>query len=104
MSKQTTPTVPEILEAMAATYRERNKTYGNSYKRFGEVMAAMFPEGLTIKGVDDFNRMGIFFMIVGKLTRMSSGDLLHKDSIHDVAVYSAMLEELIAEQHDRALP
>lgn len=90
--------VPLILEKAAATYRQRNKLYGDNYKHFGEVMKGLFPNGLTINSVGDWNRLGIIVMVVSKLGRytniFSKG---HKDSAHDAAVYSAMLEELTGE-------
>lgn len=88
--------VPERLRAAANTYEERNKLYGDNYKNFGKVMEAMFPNGLVLAGANDWNRFGIFVQMVSKMTRyainLSKGG--HKDSAHDLAVYSAMLEEL----------
>jgi hypothetical protein len=88
--------VPELLRACAITYEERNKLYGDNYKKFGRVMEAMFPEGLQLKSIQDFNRYGIFVQCVSKVMRY--GENLHKgghqDSAHDLSVYAAMLEEL----------
>lgn len=85
---------PFLLEGAAKTYRERNKTYGNSYKRHGEVMRSLFPEGILLKTTEDFNRFGVLNMIVSKLCRYAAKPEGHLDSIHDTVVYSAMLEEL----------
>jgi hypothetical protein len=88
--------VPELLRACAITYEERNKLYGDNYKKFGRVMEAMFPEGLQLKSIQDFNRYGIFVQCVSKIMRygenLSKGG--HQDSAHDLSVYAAMLEEL----------
>jgi hypothetical protein len=88
--------VPQILRSAAATFEQRNKLYGDSYLVYGEVMDALFPEGITIATIGDWNRFGILSMIVSKLTRYSANmrDGGHKDSAHDMAVYAAMLEEL----------
>jgi hypothetical protein len=89
-------TVPDILRDCADTYEQRNKLYGDNYKKFGRVMMAVFPNGLVLAGEDDFNRLGIFIQCVSKLTRYS--EMLtrggHQDSAHDLSVYAAMLEEL----------
>jgi hypothetical protein len=89
---------PDFMEEGAATFRERNKVYGNNYHTHGEVMMKLFPDGVELKTVADFNRFGILNMKVAKLTRycnnFSTGG--HQDSIHDDGVYSFMLEELDA--------
>ena len=91
-----TKSVPELLRACATTYEERNKLYGDNYKKFGRVMEAMFPQGLTLQTIQDFNRYGIFVQCVSKLMRyaenLNKGG--HQDSAHDLSVYAAMLEEL----------
>jgi hypothetical protein len=86
------------MERGAATYRERNKRYGNNYKRFGEIMMALFPDGLTINTVEHWNRMGVIHMIIAKMSRyVTDPKRGHLDSAHDMGVYSFMLEELDAE-------
>jgi hypothetical protein len=89
-------TVPDLLESAAATFRERNAIYGDNYKHFGTVLAGMFPNGLTIRGEQDFNRLGVFVQVVSKLTRYANNFEKggHQDSIHDTQTYAAMLEEL----------
>lgn len=90
------PTVPDILKSMASTFEERNKLYGAAYKRHGDVMAGLFPEGVTLRTEEEFNRYGVLVMIVSKLNRYASNLTRggHKDSAHDMAVYAAMLEEM----------
>lgn len=91
--------VPEILIEAAATYEERNKVYGDTYKNFGSAMAAAFPNGLVVKTADDWNRVGLMVQIMGKVTRYAAQfeNGGHLDSAHDACVYSAMLEELTRE-------
>jgi hypothetical protein len=80
----------------AETFCERNALYGNNYKRFGLVMRALFPDGLPVASVDEWNRLGILIQCVSKLTRYIENldDGGHRDSAHDLMVYAAMLEEL----------
>ncbi len=96
MAETPTSTVPELLQAAAQIYEERNKLYGDNYKHFGNFMQLLFPKGLCLNTVDDFNRFGVFIQIVSKITRYSqqftNGG--HADSLDDAAVYAMMLQEL----------
>ncbi len=96
--KKFQPRAPDLLETGAATFRERNATYGDTYLNFGVAAAAMFPDGLHIPAgdIDGFNRLGVFVQCVSKVMRygpnLSRGG--HSDSAHDLMVYAAMLEEV----------
>lgn len=88
--------IQEIFDSMKATFAERNKAYGDSYRQMGPVMTAIFPNGLTIQTSDEWQRFGAFFMIICKAVRYAEAFKAggHIDSAHDSAVYSAILEEL----------
>ena len=86
-----------ILDDMSDTFRERNKVYGDNYKMVGEAMVALFPNGVVLRTAEDFNRWHLFELKIVKLTRFAVSGLTHKDSIHDDAVYAAMVESLIDE-------
>lgn len=86
--------VPEILRAAAATFEERNPAYGSSYKKFGAVLMALYPEGVTLSAPEEFERFGLLVMVVGKVQRYCARPNGHKDSAHDLINYAAMLEEL----------
>jgi hypothetical protein len=92
----TTKSVPELLRECAATYEQRNKLYGDNYKKYGHVMAAIFPKGLELDSPESHNRFGILVQCISKVMRyaenINAGG--HKDSAHDLSVYAAMLEEL----------
>ena len=85
----------KILEEMAETFRERNKVYGDNYKTVGEVMVGLFPKGVHLKTADDYKIWHLFELMIVKITRFANSDLNHKDSIHDAAVYAAMVESLL---------
>jgi hypothetical protein len=94
--------VPEALAALGDIYRERNKTYGDNYKHFGQTMIGMFPNGITLKTVDDFNRFGVFIQTVSKITRYAHGwKVHHPDTMNDTTVYSQMQRELDEEAFAR---
>ena len=89
---------PDFLEDGAATFRERNAIYGDTYLEFGRMCAAIFPEGIQVEpgDIDGFNRLGVLVQAIGKIARyganLNKGG--HQDSAHDLMVYAAMLEEV----------
>lgn len=87
--------VPEILEAGAATYRERNLIYGDNWETFREVMLLLFPNGIDLSDPDKLIKYNWLCHIVGKVTRFVNADMNHVDSIHDMGVYAAMIEAYI---------
>lgn len=89
-------TVPGILREAAATYEQRNPLYGDAYKHYGETMMGFFPQGLFINEAEDWNRFGLFSMMVSKMHRIANNLAVggHRDSSLDLSVYSAMLTEL----------
>lgn len=98
--KDAPKSVPEILRAMASTYEQRNALYGNNYKRIGLTFVTLFPEGLTVRTADEWNRLFVLLQIVGKVSRHTAQWKAggHQDSLHDAAVYAAMAEELMMEE------
>lgn len=94
--KQVRPYVAAELEKKAKIYEERNKLYGDNYKRHGLVMQALFPYGLAVTNVENHNRLGVFTQMVAKLTRYAENFQRggHDDSLDDLTVYTMMLKEL----------
>lgn len=93
-------TVPEILREAADTYEQRNKLYGDNYKKFGNWASQLFPDGLTVKTVDDWNRLGVLVLKMSKMGRYAENwdKGGHPDSLLDDVVYTAMLSELDGEE------
>lgn len=91
----------QILEEMARTYKQRNQTYGENFMTMGPVMTALFPNGITLKTKEDFVIFHLMDWLVGKLTRFVNTGMVHIDSIHDLAVYAAMIEMILQRQMDR---
>lgn len=89
-------TVPTLLQDAAQLFTERNAAYGNSYKVHGEVMAKMFPDGITLRTAEDWIRVTLLINATGKLTRYAASAAQggHQDSAIDAAVYCAMLREM----------
>src|ERR1700746_2880029 len=84
-----------VLEEMARTFREKNKMYGDNYLAVGKVMQALFPNGITLKTEYDHILFHWISWSVGKLTRFVNSGMKDQNSIHDLAVYAAMIEDFI---------
>ena len=89
-----------ILESMLATFKERNAVYKDNHKNVANVMMGFFPMGVQLVTAKDFQRFHLFELMVVKLTRFCNSGLLHEDSVHDAAVYAALIESLIDKQTD----
>lgn len=97
------PFVTKQLRKAAEIYEERNALYGDNYKHFGEAVVGIFPRGVTLETVDDFNRFSIFMQMIAKATRYAQMFTRggHIDSLDDLSVYSQMLQELDHEISER---
>lgn len=91
----------DVLQKMADTYRERRAVYGDNFRMVGPMMRILFPNGVSADVVcsDQFH---LFELVLVKLTRFAVSNLSHADSIHDAAVYAAMIEALVNERDPTA--
>lgn len=89
----------KILAEAAKTFATRRKVYGENYKKVGPALAALFPDGLTLRTPRDFMRFTLFAIDMTKTSRyannFSKGG--HQDSVHDKIVYAAILESVDSE-------
>ena len=87
------PALPLLVQD-AQLYLERRGQYGPSEQDFGDVMVALFPNGLKLVDRQDWVRYGLLHQIVGKLVRYANNfpDGTHSDSLRDLRVYAAMLQ------------
>lgn len=88
----------KILEAMAQTFKEKNTKYKDNYTDVGQILKILFPEGIYLKTEEDFVQHHFVDWMIGKLTRFAKTDFKDTDSIHDMAVYAAMLEDYISQR------
>jgi hypothetical protein len=88
----------DILQKMADTFRERNGVYKDNYKMIAPMVKAMFPEGVPPELVTT-EHWHLFELILVKLARFASTNLTHIDSIHDAAIYSAMIEAILSTEN-----
>lgn len=97
MSAKRLPTA-RILTGMARTYAARNRRYKDNFRMVGRLMAVLFPAGVTLRRAEDYDVWHLFELKIVKLSRFAISGLSHQDSIHDDAVYSAMIEALLKEK------
>lgn len=104
MEPATTPV--EVMSEAADLYRRKSSrdNYNGNEIRFGRVMNQMYPDGLTIKGEEDWIKYGLFHMVIAKALRLSNtifgeeGDgAVEKraDNAKDSVVYNAMLASVL---------
>lgn len=87
-------TAADVLADMAHTYRERNAVYGNNYLMVSQLVKVLFPNGVPSELVVT-DHWHLFELKLVKLSRFAISNLTHVDSIHDDAVYSAMIEAIL---------
>jgi hypothetical protein len=91
--------VPAMLLEAADLYNHKNKMYGDSYKRTGELLTLLFPNGVSLRNASDYNRFSVLTLILGKITRYvntwEGGS--DEDTLTDLSVYAMMLNELDGE-------
>lgn len=87
----------KVLLAMAKTFAERNAVYGDNFRMIAPLVRVLFPNGVPSALVAD-DKWHLFELVLVKLSRYAISNLTHADSIHDAAVYAAMLEAIIKEQ------
>lgn len=89
-----------ILAAGAETFIKKSSEYGNSVRQYGDVMTALFPEGVTLDTPQAWTHMGVFQQVVHKVCRAANTMVAGQpsvDSAHDMMVYSAILQDLYEE-------
>jgi len=97
LTKPQAKTTDQILGEMAQTFKERNAVYGDNYRMVSKLMAVLFPHGVPSELVTT-EHFHLFELKLVKLSRFAISNLTHMDSIHDDAVYSAMIESILTEQ------
>lgn len=91
------PVTPEqVLKEMLMTRRSKAAEYsGDTADKAGAIMAIIFPKGVYLSTPEEFECFSIFNQMIGKFIRFGATRMSHVDSVHDLGVYSAMLEATI---------
>lgn len=102
IKKDSEKTPADLLHESAEVFEQRNKLYGDNYRRFGAIMKLLFPSELVVATADDWNRLGLLVQTVAKQTRycenFNKGG--HDDSLCDLSVYAAMLRKIDQEMNE----
>lgn len=87
--------VTNHLREMADLFEKRNAVYKDNYRMVGRIMAVLFPEGLTLKTEDDFNKFHLYMLAIVKQSRYAINYVKgHTDSLDDEIVYLSMVNAL----------
>lgn len=102
--KVTQTKVGSILRDGADLYDRKNADYGDSWRKQGRILAAMFPNGITLKTEEDFTKFFVVTRMIDKLNRATNIEFITKgqqvkdetvkDTYQDLAVYAAMIGSL----------
>lgn len=92
-------TAADILIEMGETYRVRNAVYGDNYKMVSKLVEALFPKGVPSALVIT-PQWHLFELQLVKLSRFAVSGLTHVDSVHDMAVYGAMIEMILTQPEE----
>lgn len=92
----------DILAEMAQTFKERNAVYGDNYKMVADLMCTLHPNGFNQLSNQDHELGHLWSLLIVKLSRFAISGLTHKDSIHDLAVYAAMIEAILTNREKNA--
>jgi len=90
VASRMTRLIGALMRKNVDLFEGRNEVYGDSFVHFGPVMKALFPNGIEVRTVDDWNRVGVLVQMISKLTRYSASPG-HVDSLRDLSVYAAIL-------------
>ena len=80
----------QIIQKAAETFRERGAQYGHSWEQVGEITKILYPNGIKLETVSNFEKFHILQWLIGKIVRYANSGSI--DSIHDAGVYSFILE------------
>ncbi len=83
------------LQDAVEVIHERANVYGDNLPVHAETMAALFPEGVSLRSPADFARFSLINLVVVKLTRYATNmDRPHRDSIIDSINYLGALAHI----------
>lgn len=101
LEKSRPSSVTELLEGKARLFKEKGEEYGHTYKEFGKVLTALGLKSVDFTKENDGNKFGLYFMLIHKFMRVSKTIFSENpslDSVADIQVYAAMLEEVLREE------
>lgn len=83
-----------IAESIASTVAEKNAAYGDSFARSGEIMAILYPDGVSVAQLPDALAV---VRVIDKLFRIATDrDALGESPWRDIAGYALLAVEKCA--------
>jgi hypothetical protein len=74
---------------------DQSKVAIESCVRTGEVMDALFPEGLTLKNDHEFAVFRLFDRLVGDVANFARTGMTKPASLHDITMHAKLLQDLL---------
>lgn len=89
----------EHLEVCKVLFQERGAVYGENYKKVPAALKALFPDGLTLNTLGDFERFYLLCFNLSKIGRYANNINRggHMDSAMDLVTYASMLASVTKE-------
>jgi len=94
---QQSPTVHPVAAALrgdAAMFEQRNAIWKSNHAQVGAIMSILYPEGIDLTTPEAHQKYHILSQVVGKLSRFAVSGNASRDSLKDMRVYAAILEDL----------
>lgn len=103
------PKIERTLEVERSIMLERGAAYGDDgHIKHAAAMAGLFPEGVTVKTVEEWTRLLLFIYVTMKVSRYANNFATggHEDSSLDGANYFTILhsfDQLMKERADKKI-
>lgn len=96
---------PDLMRKAIETFAARSSYGPADFKKQGTIMHTLFPDGMQTLTVEQCSRFVVLSIIVTKLCRYAehAHDNGHDDSIHDIGVYSFILQAMDIASRDEVV-
>jgi hypothetical protein len=99
VNRRVSAAVTKMMERWTDTYKRKNQNYGNSWQLTGQILALVFPEGVTLDTPRKFIVIGMVTRMLDKILRYARLELTAEtdkvgekssESAFDLGVYGFM--------------
>ena len=75
---------------------EKSRAAINGCMRTGEVMRALFPEGIQLGSEEEFAAFRLFDRLVGDMAHFAQSGLKNQSTLRDISMHAMLLENVIS--------
>ena len=75
---------------------DKSRAAINGCMRTGEVMRALFPEGIQLGNEEEFAAFRLFDRLVGDITHFAQSGLKNQSTLRDISMHAMLLESVIS--------